>query len=210
MPLEFAIVAENLQALEDFNKFGTGLQKNIARALNTAARDYRTEAARRIRSKINLPAGAVSPRSGNLSVSRRASVNNLESRIRARGRPRGLASYSNGGKVGRAGVAVSVTPATTKYLPKAFLIRLRGLDGSTAPDKANIGLAVRLGPGQRITNKLYNIKVGTGLYLLYGPSLRQVFLANSGEGVAKEISPAIIKDIEAEIIRLAEEIGTKK
>ncbi len=207
MPLEFAVVAENMEALKKFEDFGQDLQKNLSRAINTAAVKYRTEAAMRVRRKINLPASAVSPRSGNLVVSRRANPSHLESRIRAKGRPRGLASFSTGGKVGRAGVAVSVTPSSVKFLPQAFLIRLKGLEGSTAPGKANIGLAVRLGPGKKITNKLYHIKVGTGLYLLYGPSLRQVFLANSGEGVAKEISPDIIKDIEDEVKRLVGVLG---
>ena len=74
----------------------------------------------------------------------------------------------------------------TKTLRKAFLVNLRN---------GNVGLAVRLKQGETLQNKTYGkpVMLGKNLYLLYGPSVDQVFrtvaddsLPMLGEEVSKE------------------------
>ena len=42
------------------------------------------------------------------------------------------------------------------------------------------------------------------LYLLYGPSVDQVFRANDGDGVANDMVPAVERNLEREFLRLLE------
>jgi hypothetical protein len=101
----------------------------------------------------------------------------LETKISARARPTSLARFASGGAIGSAGVTVRVKAGRTVHLKKAFMVRLRAgtvLDDSTA----NIGLAVRIKPGDRIRNKTdtsHMVHLAPNVFLLYAPSVDQVF-----------------------------------
>lgn len=127
-----------------------------------------------------------------------ATPTRLETRISARARPTSLARFSSGGAIAKAGVSVSVKAGRTVHLKKAFLVRLRAgtvLDDSTS----NTGLAVRLGPGQRIRNKRDTsrmVHLAPNVVLLYAPSVDQVF-----RSVAETDTPAVLDDMGLEFYR---------
>lgn len=173
------------------------------RAINKIARDARTEAARRILQQIAVPASYVQPGEKRLYVSREASSNSLEARITARGRAMSLARYVVGSpKPGVAGVTVRIHPGLATYMRRAFLINLPGVGGSTDAGLSNRGLAVRLKPGDSLRNKNFSRRVASGLYVLYGPSVAQVFRDNADEGVANEMTPSVAQKLADEFTRL--------
>jgi len=53
-----------------------------------------------------------------------------------------------------------------------------------------------------MSNKVRQVQVSKGLYLLYGPSVQQVFLDNQGDGVADDLAPDALAQVEAEFARL--------
>lgn len=148
--------------------------------------------------QIEFPAGYVN--TDRLYVSKKATNADLEARVTARMRPTSLARFAPGqtpaGTRGK-GVRVSVQPGSSRTMKSAFLVRLRA--GATLNDENfNIGLAVRLKPGERIFNKRAQsgVQLGHNLYLLYGPSVDQVF-----REVAEDQSPEILSEVETEFLR---------
>jgi len=197
----FAVAVEGLGTLRDIRDLDKKSKINLVRALNKTTRDARVEAARRIGEEINLPKRSLGPAAGNLTVSKMAQRASLESRIKAKGRPTSLAKFSKGTPGRGAGVMVEVKPGQASFLRKAFLIKLP--QGNTLTDtRFNLGLAIRLAPGERMANKFQQVQISKGLYLLYGPSIQQVFLNNAGKGVAKDISDPSADALEREFIRL--------
>jgi hypothetical protein len=151
-----------------------------------------------LRTQVAFPDGYLDdPR--RLSVSKRASERDLEGIIEGRKRPTSLARFAvNRGQIGRRAasnpVRVRVKPGQTRTIGKGFLIRLRGGAGSD-DGASNIGLAIRLKPGERVLNKTAMRPFKGGLYLLYGPSVDQVF-----ESAAIDESDSIATDLEAEFV----------
>jgi hypothetical protein len=107
-------------------------------------------------------------------------------------------------RAGKAGVYVEVAPGKARFMKRAFLIKLPGLAGSTELGAANMGLAIRLRPGEKLRNKTDARRVAKGLYVLYGPSVDQVFRSRDGTGVANDLVPDIQDDLSDEFIRLLE------
>lgn len=148
--------------------------------------------------QVAFPAGYLKdPR--RLNLARKASDENLEAVIVARERPTSLARFSSdatpiGNRTG--GLTVRVKPGQARRMPGAFLMRLRA--GSAAlSDAYNIGLAVRLKPGDHLNKKkMSSIQLEHNLYLLYGPSADQVF-----RSVAEEDAPVIGEMVEDEFFR---------
>lgn len=172
------------------------------RAINKAARDARAAAAREIRDQVNLPARYVSPAQKRLYVSKQAQKSSLEARITAQGRATSLAQFVSGGaRKGQRGVYVEVAPGKARMMKKAFVIPLRR--GNEFTDtKYNLGLAIRLRPGERLQNKTFARRIESGLYLLYGPSVSQIFRANDGSGVATDMAPEVANKLSDEFLRL--------
>lgn len=198
--LQFAVMVEGVETLREIKELAPRVKFAAVQAINKVARDQRAEAARRITDQVNLPKSYVSPSGGRLTVSQKAQRTSLEARITARGRPTSLARFSKGSP-GKAGVTVEVKPGQSRYMRRAFLIRLP--QGSTLTDsRFNLGLAIRLRPGERLDNKVRQVKLDKGLYLLYGPSVQQVFLDNSGKGVADDLAEPTADYLEAEFARL--------
>lgn len=199
---DFAVFAEGLSELQDFKNLKQDIRVAALRSINKIARDKRSRAARIIRNQVNFPASYVSPGQKRLHVSQKATRGSLEARITARGRATSLARFVQGsGKVGKAGVYVSVAPGKSRYMKRAFLIKLP--QGSVQTDTVfNLGLAIRLRRGETLRNKITARKMSSGLYLLYGPSVDQVFRSNDGTGVANDMVPEIERDLSAEFLRL--------
>jgi hypothetical protein len=173
------------------------------RAVNKVARDARAYGARMIRDQVNLPARYLSEQEKRFFVSKQATRGSLEAKITARGRATSLAQFVSGSaKVGKTGVYVEVKPGRARFMRRAFLIKLPQGGSPVTDTKFNLGLAMRLRPGETINNKLQARRVEKGLYVLYGPSVSQVFRANDGEGVANEIGPRTADRLADEFIRL--------
>lgn len=139
-------------------------------------------------------------------VTQRASDANLEAVITARGRPTNLARFASSAAIignRRLGstLTVRVNPSRRRALSRAFLIRLRAGQGPVTDDSFNLGLAVRLRPGEVISNKVRMVPFGGGLYLLYGPSVDQVFRGVASER-AGEIGDYVAEEFLRQFIRL--------
>lgn len=204
MANEFAVFVEGLTDLDFTKGSEKAIRQAASRAINTVTRNSRAEAARRIRAQVNLPARLVSPSGKGLYVSRTASPTSLESRITARGRPTSLARFvTSSPRIGKAGVTVEVQPGKARFMKRVFPIKLP--QGSTLTEtKFNLGLAIRLRPGERLANKTTAVRVSRGLYLLYGPSVDQVFRSLDGTGVANDLVPEIERGLSQEFLRLLE------
>lgn len=199
---EFAVFAEGLTELTSLDRASEEIKRAAYRAINKVARDSRVKIARKVRNQVNLPARFVAPGSKNLYVSQQATSGSLSATITARGRPTSLSRFVRGTpKVGTAGVHVEVAPGKARFMKRAFLIKLP--QGSASIEtKYNSGLAIRLRPGERLANKVSSRKVASGLYLLYGPSVDQVFRSRDGTGVATDMIPEIEQDLTTEFFRL--------
>ena len=171
----------------------------VSKALNRVAPTVRTRVAKRIGGQVNFPANYLTPASKRLYVSKKATRGSLETRIAARMRPTSLARFSDG-KVGKR-IRLQVKAGGAKFVgSRAFLIRLRA-GRADLDTKSNLGLAIRLRPGERISNKIRQVKF-QGLTLLYGPSVAQLALDNQGDGAFTDLSGEAGDRMVNEVIRL--------
>lgn len=168
-----------------------------SRAINRTADRGRTEGARAIARELAFPAGYLAPSAGRLAVTGYSTSDNLEATITARTRPTMLARFAKGGVVGKAGVTVEVAPGFAKFMKKAFLIRLPAGKGGDVDTQSNLGLAIRLKPGEVIHNKKVMQRLKGNLYLLYGPSISQAFTS-----VREDIAPGLSNELADEFTRL--------
>lgn len=200
---QWAVFVEGLESLSDIEKATPSVRLAAVRAINKITRDGRVELARMILKEVNFPASYVGPQNKRLYVSKQATRNELEGRITARSRATSLARFVTGQPGKGQGVRVQVTPGKSRFMKKAFLIKLPA--GSAGVDtKYNMGLAIRLRPGEALKNKRTARRMANGLYLLYGPSVDQVFRAEDGDGVANDIAPDLAAKLEREFLRLLE------
>jgi hypothetical protein len=195
----YAILVEGLSTLKSLDDLDDSIKLSAVRAINKIARDGRAAASREIRKQVAFPPAYVSPSQGRLAVTRQATRSSLEAAIGARARSTSLARFATN-KGGPGGVSVVVKPGKATAIRRAFLIRLRA--GTANLDtKSNLGLAIRLRPGETLRNKYAAKRMQNGLYLLYGPSVDQVFLNNAGKGVAADLEPEVLEKLEAEFVR---------
>lgn len=155
----------------------------------------KTRVKRQMESQVAFPSGYINDR--RLYVGQRATNDDLAASLIGRQRPTSLARFDRGARPGQKGANVMVRPGRTRAMPDAFFIRLRAGDELTE-DNYNLGLAIRLKPGERVINK----KVATPfnadatLQLLYGPSVDQIML-----DAAVEEGGAILEDVDTEFLR---------
>jgi hypothetical protein len=184
----YAVAVEGLDALKDIEGLDARILRNGARAINTTADYGRTASARRILAEVNFPASYLNPSEGRLAVTKRAAGTSLSAIIKGRDRPTSLARFVRGSKRPfKPGVSVEVKPGRATFLKRAFIFPLRN---------GNLGLAVRTKNGPPA--KAYKPKpLGRGLWLLYGPSVDQVF-----KSVRDEVAPDLGQRLEDEFNRL--------
>lgn len=185
-------VSINASALDKLQGFFEALPDIAQRAMSVAInqvvdRDGLVLLKKDMRSQVDFPKEYVD---GHLRVVRRASRGSLEAVIRGRDRPTSLARFARGqtpASTRRTGVQVTVRGGRTKTLKKAFLVNLRN---------GNVGLAVRLKAGETMKYSSSAVKLAENLYLLYGPSVDQVF-----RGVAKDNAKAIGQLVTKQFLR---------
>lgn len=168
----YAVAIEGLSGLAEIEKLPANIIKAARLAVNATTRRAHAASARSMEQQINFPRGYLTGKDGRLTISKFASGSDLEGRVRGRDRPTSLARFVRGplplpqkGKPRPAGVTVEVKPGLAKRMPGAFAIRLKN---------GNIGLAVRTKDGKPPSRGAKQID--TGLFLLYGPSVDQVFV----------------------------------
>lgn len=165
--MAYVFAVEGLSSLEDIDSLPDEIVKKARQAINAAADKARTSAVRDIRSELNFPARYLTDR---LTVRERARGNSLQAVITGRDRPTSLARFATSQNVDasrRKGYVQVKVGNSTKRISGGFLIKLRG---------GNIGLALRLKPGETVKGKRSAAKqMAPNLYLLYGPSVDQAF-----------------------------------
>lgn len=171
--------------------------KAASLAINqTADRGGLSAIRKAMRQEIAFPAGYLE-KQRRLGVTQRATESDLEAVITGRGRPTSLARFVSGGR------SVRVNPGRSSSLSKAFLIKLKAGQGPVSEDAFNVGLAIRLKRGERIANKRDMVPFAAGLYLLYGPSVDQVFRTVAAEK-APEIADILVAEFKRQFSRLGQ------
>ena len=132
---------------------------------------------------------------------KKATPDDLEAVVTARFRPTSLARFAQGSVEGArrtGGVSVKVNRGGgAKRIKGAFFVNLR--KGRDTADGFNLGLAIRLKPGDRIRGRKRGnagVQLAPDLYLLYGPSVDQVF-----REVSVADSPRVADDLLTEFTR---------
>lgn len=147
--------------------------------------------------QINYPSGYLSPSANRLYLKRRALNERLEIIIAGRDRPTSLARFLMSWSR-QTGAKIKVKRSgRLSVIGRAFPVRLRA--GATLTnDNFNVGLALRVDPGQGVRGKIAQAtaKLSENVYLLYGPSVGQVF-----NDVAAEDAPAFIEMVSTEFLR---------
>lgn len=195
----YAVVVEGLEGLKDIENLPDNIVRAARQAINKTLTRTRTRSAREIRKQVAFPANYLSGQNGRLAVTGRPQGRQLRGEITGRHRPTSLARFAKGTPETtrrRGGTPVTVKPGSPQFMQKAFLIRLRA--GAAGIDtQHNLGLAIRLKPGESVRNKRIQAKKWGGLYLLYGPSIDQVF-----DDVAEDEVPFIEDFMQSEFFRL--------
>lgn len=156
-------------------------------ATNDAAGHALALARRAVREELNLPQAYIND-PDKLTVAKRAGGVSSEAVVLANARPISLARFATSRTLGRqaGGTKVKVKRAgATRAMRKAFLMPLKqgAWDVDTKAGVYNLGLALRLPPGEQIRNKRVAKKLpGQGnVWLLYGPSVHQSFRLHLSE-----------------------------
>lgn len=186
------VIAEALGGLEEYFRRMPDVADQAARlAINQVAeREGLAMLRQNMRAQIDFPSGYLE--AGRLTLKRRAAPGRPEAIISGRDRATSLARFASGqtpATTRKTGVRVQVRKGASKLIKKGFLVKLRN---------GNMGLAIRLKPGERIANK-HDMKgkpFGDNLYLLYGPSVDQVF-----RSVADDAAPEIAERVSKEFFR---------
>jgi hypothetical protein len=188
-------------AFGELSSFFKSLPDLAEQAMGTAInqvveRDGLAMLKRDMRDQVDFPAGYLE--GDRLRVVRRAGKGSLEAIVRGRDRATSLARFARGQNPGNTrgrGVRVAVRRGQSKTLKSAFMVNLRN---------GNTGLAVRLKSGQSLNNSQGAVKLANNVYLLYGPSVDQVF-----KGVAEDRSGDIANMVTKQFFRQFDRITNR-
>lgn len=196
--MSVSVIADALgDAARYFEQLPDIAPQAAALAINTVSqREALPMVRREMREQLDFPEGYLET-NNRLAVVRKASKTTLQATIRGRDRATSLARFRIGGQNpantrGR-GVRVQLKRGQTRLLRKAFLINLRG---------GNTGLAVRLKPGESLQNSSGAVQLADNLYLLYGPSVDQIFKTVSGD-VAPNVLDSVANEFFRQLTRLS-------
>ena len=177
-------------------------------AVNDTARFARRTGSKLVRSQVNFKAGYLGSDNSNdgaLAISKFATSGDDDAVVRAREMPTSLARFATGQPTfgrRRGGVNVKVEPGSSKEMKRAFFIKLRRGNSDINGENYNVGLAIRLKKGERVLNKKRMRNISGNLYLLYGPSVAQVF-----DDVAIEILGEVSDKLATDFIRQFERLN---
>lgn len=188
--------AIGLTGLSDYYRNLPGKFRQAASlAINQVAqRNGVQAAAAAMQAQVAFPRGYLT--TDRFGLTGRATPGNLVATIQGRFTPTSLARFAPAGTRvglrGGTGIRVTVNPGHSVTMPRAFLLNLRS---------GNVGLAIRLKPGEEIRNRHFAVRKITsgplkGVALLYGPSVDQVF-----RSVAAEITPDLLDALKTEFLR---------
>lgn len=156
------------EAREFFEEFPMITENAAMLALNQVAERKAVPMIRHdAESQVNFPAGYLDNQD-RLGLSQKATRGSLEAVITARDRPTSLARFAPGQTPENTrgqGITVQVKKGRSRYMKKAFMVRL---------NNGNIGLAIRLRQGERPDRAYKPVLLANNVYLLYGPSVDQV------------------------------------
>jgi hypothetical protein len=195
--INLALFVEGLEVPEEVIGLNAEkIERAAYRAINLTATRARTMAADEIRRQVNFPTSYLNPAEGRLTVANTAGPGDLQAMILGRHRPTSLARFVTRGTPGKTGVDVTVKPGKSDEMKRAFIMKLKS--GTGGIDTAsNLGLAIRVERGTRPTKAWKPVRVSDGLYLLYGPSVDQVF-----QSVRTDITPEADRILATEFERL--------
>lgn len=200
----FQVTIDGLEALYNIENLPPKVQILASQAINKTLQRARTRAAGEILKDIALPKSYLRGDNSRLYVGRYASQTKLEGSLAARRRPTSLARFVKGNTqpFKKGGLTVQVKPGASRYMKKAFIIKLRkGVE--LTEENFNKGLAVRLPAGKHPDRAYKPVPLGRGLWLLYGPSVQQAFIGQNPEkGVATQIKPEMADYLAKEFKRL--------
>lgn len=176
-------------------------------AINTVTRRKgMTRIKKAMLNEIAFPSGYLT--GDRLKATKFAKDTDLESVITGRKRATSLARFTTGNPVVGSklamGVSVKVKRGKVTHLKKAWLVRLKR-GAALTEDQYNVGLAVRLSPGEKLQDKRDTHKawlVKDKVALLYGPSVDQVF-----KNIISEVGPGILDDVGTEFFRQFERLS---
>lgn len=195
--MSVSVIADALNDVERYFEALPELATEAAfLAVNDSARDTLPAARRQIYSEVNFPKGYLSAE--RLSIKRKANRNVIEAVIAGRDRPTSLARFAPGAARPERGqplrpIIVEVKRGKRvvfngpKSSAKAFIVNLKN---------GNTGLAVRLPKGQTLQNSEKAVRLDNNVYLLYGPSVDQVF-----RGVANDLAPDVTEMVSKNFLR---------
>ena len=195
---EYAFFVEGLKELSNFADLDEKVKGFALNAINDSLDFARAEGARVMLTEVAFPDEYLAPKGGRFSVSRRATRGSLEGAITARQRATSLARFSSG-SVGESPIVGVRRGKGAAKLPRAFLMKLKSGNSDT---RNNLGLAIRLKKGEQLKKSHAAVEIGKGLYLLYGPSVDQVFrnLVNGETPFVRRVEDRL----EGEFLRLLE------
>ncbi len=191
--VDLNLVAEYLEQQPEIARTAAKL------SVNDTTRGYVPRAKKEMNSQVAFPSGYLNE--DRFGIRKLATEADLTATISARHRPTSLARFAGGQTAGtatrRGGIRVRVNTGGAKFLKGAFFVNLRR--GRDTSDGFNLGLAIRLKPGQTLRGRrkgTSGVLLADNLALLYGPSVDQVF-----NDVANADSPEIAERLEREFIR---------
>lgn len=208
------MIQVDIRGLEIVQQFLETQPERTNKALRFAVNYAAAQGARRAKREILRQVAFKSAYLGNatsndapLRVGKRATEANLSAEIEAKHRPTSLARFAAspvqfGAPKGRRGIRVRVKPGSTSMHKRAFFVRLKRGKALTT-DNYNVGLAVRLKPGEQLENKKDPPPATkSGLTILYGPSVEQLF-----NTVSTDISDDVAQDTQREFLRQFARLG---
>ncbi len=193
-------LAKDIEALPGVSRTSARLALN-----STLERKGLPTIRREMESQVRFPAGYLKDKN-RLDITKRATDADLQVAITARHRPTSLARFAQGQAFDaprRRGYVSVRVQGGAKKIKRAFFVRLRR--GRDTSDGFNLGLAIRLRPGERLLgrrNAGSGVEIAPNLYLLYGPSVDQVF-KDAGPQAVVRVLPDIEREYTRQFVRLS-------
>lgn len=163
-----------------------------------------------MRDQVAFPTGYLEDKS-RFAVTKLATDADLSATVTARQRPTSLARFAVGGvnfegarRRGAVNIRVNRGGGAQK-ISGAFFVRLRR--GRDTGDGFNVGLALRLKPGQVLRGRkkgASGVTLAPNLYLLQGPSVDQVF-RDVSVSESPKVADQLLKEFTRQWVRLSAE-----
>jgi hypothetical protein len=198
----YVVFVNGLSSLREIDTIDEEIKIAARRAVSRTLDKTRTAASSRMRDQVNWQKQYVDDK-----LSKYVKNDGMEGVIRATFRPTSLARFVVGAKtpwqpVNR--VQVSKDMPNMARNRRMIIVPLRRGNAKPTEDNMNLGLAIRLKQGETVSGKYKMRELSKGLYLLYGPSISQVFYT-----VSDDLRPDAEQWLRDEYERQIKLLGTK-